>query len=342
MTRLLPLPLVVVALLCLSAGSEAQGLNVYLAASSDAVGPGDWLSYTLMVANNGSTALDDVRLELRFPGQIVRFNEGDVVGAGLDCDNFSNCDPNGNASWNIGILSPGQTRTIIMPTTIAASAGEGTFVLSPAVATATGSNEVVLYNDVLLGDPLDLDPPAAPLDLAASVDEADVTLTWTANTESDLAGYRLYRRLGEGDSTLVASPGIDATSYTDDGLNAGTYTYRLSAVDMSSLEGALSNEAEATVANTASGDGPLAALRVTAAPNPAVGAAHFLIHQPEPGRARLAVYDALGREVALLLNDDLPVGEHAMEWDAVVPAGVYLWRFTVRDAVRMGTVTVVR
>ncbi len=73
--------------------------------------------------------------------------------------------------------------------------------------------------------PTDLSAPAVPTGLAATSGDGQVVLTWTANTESDLAGYVLRR-----DGVDVAA--VTGTSYTDTGLvNGTTYSYTLVAVD---------------------------------------------------------------------------------------------------------------
>ena len=51
----------------------------------------------------------------------------------------------------------------------------------------------------------------------------------------------------------------------------------------------------------------------------------FTLH--EPGHVRLAVYDVLGREIRVLVDECLEQGLHAVRWDAVrVAAGVYFSR----------------
>lgn len=51
---------------------------------------------------------------------------------------------------------------------------------------------------------------------------------------------------------------------------------------------------------------------------------------PRAGRAVLKIYDALGQEVASLVNEALPAGHYRTEWDAGdVPAGVYFYRLKV-------------
>ncbi|MEA2131254.1 MAG: hypothetical protein QOJ85_4145 [Solirubrobacteraceae bacterium] len=72
----------------------------------------------------------------------------------------------------------------------------------------------------------DTTPPAAPAGVAATPGAGQVTLSWTANGEADLAGYRVLR-----DGVQVASLG-KVTSYVDGGLLASrSYAYVVRAVD---------------------------------------------------------------------------------------------------------------
>ena len=46
-------------------------------------------------------------------------------------------------------------------------------------------------------------------------------------------------------------------------------------------------------------------------------------------RVQLTVYDILGREVAVLVNEEKPPGEYEVEFnDAGLPSGVYIYRLT--------------
>ncbi len=60
----------------------------------------------------------------------------------------------------------------------------------------------------------------------------------------------------------------------------------------------------------------------------------YRIAGPGDGKVRLAVYDLLGREVAVLVNGNLQPGRYSVEWDAGDQAsGVYLYRLTAGNAV---------
>ena len=64
-------------------------------------------------------------------------------------------------------------------------------------------------------------------------------------------------------------------------------------------------------------------------PNPTNGDAHFGFMLAAPGTIRLAVYDLLGREVAVLVDGPRAAGPHAARLDgADLPSGTYLVRLT--------------
>jgi hypothetical protein len=83
--------------------------------------------------------------------------------------------------------------------------------------------------------------------IASVVFAAQVTLTWNANTESDLAGYRIHH----GTTSGSYSAHIDVhnvTSYTVTGLTEGlTYYFAATAYDASGNESGYSNEVGHTI-----------------------------------------------------------------------------------------------
>lgn len=92
----------------------------------------------------------------------------------------------------------------------------------------------------------DITPPDAPLDLTATVDYADIILTWSVVADDGLAGYNVYCLTTEG--WVIINPGlVTGNTYTDPGLPNGTYTYRVTALDTGGNESGPSNEASATV-----------------------------------------------------------------------------------------------
>ncbi|CAM3084705.1 fibronectin type III domain-containing protein [Paenibacillus lupini] len=88
----------------------------------------------------------------------------------------------------------------------------------------------------------DTTPPAVPTGLTASAGSSQVTLSWSANTDSDLQGYNLYRGTTKLNTTLISG-----TTYTATGLTNGTsYSFQVSAVDTSSNESAKTTAVNAT------------------------------------------------------------------------------------------------
>ncbi len=82
---------------------------------------------------------------------------------------------------------------------------------------------------------------------------------------------------------------------------------------------------------------------VQAYPNPFRSRATLRFALEEAGPVRLAVYDALGREVAVLVDGAVEAGQHAAAFDGSgLAAGVYLWRLEAGGQVQTGRLTLLR
>lgn len=91
--------------------------------------------------------------------------------------------------------------------------------------------------------PIDTFPPAAPTGLTAVYTPGAVELVWTTNTESDLAGYRVYRR-EDGEAPQRMNKELLPTPIFRDGMvqPGRKYLYYLTAVDLAGNESLPSQE----------------------------------------------------------------------------------------------------
>ena len=80
--------------------------------------------------------------------------------------------------------------------------------------------------------------PATPVGLSATVlAGAKIQLTWNANSENDLSGYKLYADTNASQITLLATILNGSITYTNTGLKNGmVYFYRISAINSTGLE----------------------------------------------------------------------------------------------------------
>ena len=96
-----------------------------------------------------------------------------------------------------------------------------------------GNNYPVLsWQDGAIVLVTDLTDPSAPTALIATPGNTQVNLVWTANSESDLASYKVYGGTSSTPTTLVATISSGTETSTVTSLTNGTlYYYRISAVD---------------------------------------------------------------------------------------------------------------
>jgi hypothetical protein len=97
----------------------------------------------------------------------------------------------------------------------------------------------------------DIFPPAVPQGLVAVADSAAgaIDLSWTPDSDSDLAAYRVYRRDVQGSlpAQRIASVGVE-TSFRDTAVQPEhAYAYSVSAVDQNGNESKRSAEVEETL-----------------------------------------------------------------------------------------------
>ena len=99
----------------------------------------------------------------------------------------------------------------------------------------------------------DVFPPAAPVSLQAvfsgDLNKAFIDLAWTPNSESDLAGYNVYRRsVDEQQFKKVNADLVKTSAFRDSAVRPGTqYFYVVSAVDLRNNESPKSAETSETV-----------------------------------------------------------------------------------------------
>ena len=194
-----------------------------------------------------------------------------------------------------------------------------------------------------LGPGNDLPLPVTLVSMSAMGENALVKINWTTETEINNLGFNLYRSLNEStgytriNSDLIPSQGYTVATqtyeYTDtrDVVNGLTYYYKISDVDVNGRERTHSVIASATplLEPLLPGDDTnLAGYRLSQNyPNPFNSTTTIRYYVRDGGMVRLSVYNLNGEEVALLVNENKPMGEYLYKFDAsAFPTGIYFVR----------------
>jgi hypothetical protein len=159
------------------------------------------------------------------------------------------------------------------------------------------------------------------------VENNQVRLTWTTATETNNSGFEIERSLiSEGNWQkigFVNSTGTttqpQAYSYTDINLFPGEYQYRLRIIDNDG-----SFEYSKIINSVVE---PPAQFSLNQNyPNPFNPSTTISFQIPERGQAKLKVFDALGNEVATIVDGILEAGIHELEFNAAgLTSGVYIY-----------------
>jgi hypothetical protein len=194
-----------------------------------------------------------------------------------------------------------------------------------AVHARTFGNGGLAYN--ISVDTSDTNIPVELTSFTANADGGNVTLNWSTATETNNKGFQIERKTIHGQFRNVAFvAGYGTTtqpqhySYVDKEVISGKYIYRLRQVD---FDGTFeySNQAEVDV------ESPSVYSLEQNYPNPFNPSTQIKFGLATDSRVTLKVFDVLGQEVAVLLNENIAAGEHSVNFDAShLNSGVYLYK----------------
>jgi len=182
--------------------------------------------------------------------------------------------------------------------------------------------------------------PAAPTGLAAvpGAGDGEVDLSWDANTEADLDHYILERDTSDAFGASTVPEIVEGTSVTQTELPAGTYFYRLFAVDAGMLASVAGDTVSVTIEQTGVDDELFVAAVSLVRPNPFTSETSVHYSVPTGGSSvAIRLYDIRGRLVRTLEDGTRAGGEFDAAWDGrddagrSLPAGVYFCRAEIGD-----------
>ena len=170
---------------------------------------------------------------------------------------------------------------------------------------------------------------SVPVELTSFTANADfgvVELQWITATETNNQGFEVQRSVGGEFETIAFVEGHGTTTetqvytYQDRTVGVGSYSYRLKQVD---FDGTFeySDVIEANV------PAPAEFALDQNYPNPFNPSTKIAFRLAVDSKVSLKVFDVLGQEVANLVNANLGVGAHSVDFDASsLNSGVYLYR----------------
>jgi hypothetical protein len=171
--------------------------------------------------------------------------------------------------------------------------------------------------------------PVELIGFTSLVDDNNVQLNWQTATETNNHGFEIYR---DGKKIFFVNGKGTTTekqfyTFTDEGLSAGIYNYKLNQVD---FDGTQEVVGEITVYLTL----PEQFSLTQNYPNPFNPSTTIKYSIPTSEFVTLKVFDVLGREVATLVNEEKPVGSYEIKFNAAnLSSGIYFYRIQTGEFV---------
>jgi len=195
------------------------------------------------------------------------------------------------------------------------------------------ANDEMYFDDYRFAD---TPVPVELTSFTAIANNGAVELNWTTATETNNQMFEIQRQSSGSEFTTVGFVSGHGTTtetqqynYVDRTVATGTYSYRLKQVDFDgSFE--YSDVVEVDVQT------PLTFALDQNYPNPFNPSTSIQYSIPETGNVRLAVFNLIGEEVAVLVNGTVQAGHYEVSFNASsLPSGVYLYKLQSANSVEV-------
>lgn len=229
------------------------------------------------------------------------------------------------AQFWMGGSQSGGTLVLQWPWTNGSSTGTGPLVIDAIDFFGATALDEMYVDDFYFGT--STNTPVELTSYTATSLGNEVTLNWSTATEMNNRGFEIERSSENGDFITVAfvegkgtTTELQQYSYVDKNLTPGVYAYRLKQLD---FDGRYETFDAIEVNVTA----PLAFELGQNYPNPFNPSTKIVYNIDKPGMVKLAVYNLLGEEMAVLANDLKEAGQHEVSFDASnLPSGSYIYK----------------
>jgi hypothetical protein len=190
-----------------------------------------------------------------------------------------------------------------------------------------------------LGLAADTNTPAPPENLYAIAGNQQALLIWDKNTEFDVEGYRIFKNTVNDpySASQIGSTNQPDTNFLATGLiNSSPYYFWVKAVDRycNPRVSGFSNFAYISPLNVPNEqEVPKVFALSQNYPNPFNPATGIKYDIPKESFVKLVIYDLLGREVSVLVNETQMPGRYTAKWKPEnMPSGVYIYKLTAGNS----------
>ncbi|MBU0558677.1 MAG: T9SS type A sorting domain-containing protein, partial [Bacteroidetes bacterium] len=196
------------------------------------------------------------------------------------------------------------------------------------VVSAFNENGNVQWTEPAAGFSVDNLIPGAPKAFAGELGDMKVNLTWEESEDVDFKYFAVYRSTTQG--SVPSTPYATTTDlkFVDNSVLSGTtYYYVMSAFDFNGNQSDYTQELPFTITSLEEISGTPTQFSLSQNyPNPFNPTTMIKFGLPEASNVKVTVYDAVGKEVGVLVNEYLNSGYYNYSWNASnMATGVYFY-----------------